>query len=668
MIQGDRNTNFYHVSTLVRRKRNQILAIKNHVGEWIHEESAVKEMFMSGFNSIYTSSFTSGSRAAPNVSQWQARLSEEEKESIGGIASEEEIKSILWSLKAFKAPGPDGLHAGFFHRFWLIVGKPYLDKLISPLQMAFVQGRKGIDNAIIVQEVVHTISKKKGRVGYMALKIDLEKAYDKIEWSFIRDMLIRANLPFDLIDIIMSCISTVSTSILFNGEALDPIFSFRGIRQGDPLSPYLFILCMEFLGQLIEEKSNAKLWQPVKASCSGPAFSHLFFADDLVLFAKADHTNCSAIRDVLDDFCSLSGQSVSDAKSRVYFSPNVDRESRESFCDILGFASTPSLGKYLGIPIKHPGSSSRDFNFILDRVKTKLAGWKANLLSLAGRVVLIQAISAAIPAYVKQCTHIPNKILEGIDRVNRNFLWGSSKSSKKIHWVGWQKVTKSKEEGGLGLQTTKGRNTALLAKLNWRLHVEEEAIWKGRKKGRATFNEGSMWIVGRDSKVSFWWENWTGKGTLRYMIQGYLTQGADKWKVGDILSDLCWDWDRIPFELPLQVQSIIQATPNPFTSRGQDKLAWSGNSRGIFDLWSAYSIATKEVFSPPFNYGWIWKLQTLLRIKTLLWLCTHNSIGVKVCLVKRGVVIDELCPICQREPESIIHAIRDCAWVKAVWV
>ena len=113
---------------------------------------------------------------------------------------------------------------------------------------------------------------------------------------------------------------------------------------------------------------------------------------------------------------------MSASKSRVYFSPNVDRDSRESFCDILGFALTPSLGKYLGIPIKHPSSSSQDFNYILDRVKNKLAGWKANLLSLAGRAVLIQASSAAIPAYVMQCTYISNKILEGVDRVNRNFL------------------------------------------------------------------------------------------------------------------------------------------------------------------------------------------------------------------------------------------------------
>ena len=186
-----------------------------------------------------------------------------------------------------------------------------------------------------------------------------------------------------------------------------------------------------------------------------------------------DYINCSVIKDVLDEFCSISGQKVSEAKSRVYFSPNIDRDTRESLCDILGFASTPNLGKYLGIPIKQPGSSSQDFNFILDRVKKKLVGWKANMLSLASRFVLIQASLA----YVMQCTYLPRNILEGIDRVNHNFLWGTSDSAKKIHWLGWQKVTKLKDEGGLGLQIAKGRNVSLLAKLNWRLSTEKEALW-----------------------------------------------------------------------------------------------------------------------------------------------------------------------------------------------
>ncbi|KAL0011835.1 hypothetical protein SO802_006943 [Lithocarpus litseifolius] len=125
--------------------------------------------------------------------------------------------------------------------------------------------------------------------------------------------------------------------------------------------------------------------------------------------------------ETLDEFCSILEQSVSDSKSRVYFSPNVDRDIGESLCDILDFTSTPFLGKYLGFPLKQPGSSSHDYNFILDRVKQKLLGWKANMLSLAGRLVLIQAFLAAIPSYVMQCSSLPARIFDGIDRVNRNF-------------------------------------------------------------------------------------------------------------------------------------------------------------------------------------------------------------------------------------------------------
>ena len=117
----------------------------------------------------------------------------------------------------------------------------------------------GVDNAIIVQELIHTIGRAKGNKGIMAIKIDLEKAYDRIEWSFIRKMLTLFNIPENLIKLIMSYVTSMSTSLLLNGGNLDPFLPSRGIRQGDPLSPYLFILSMEFLGHLIEEKCATKL-------------------------------------------------------------------------------------------------------------------------------------------------------------------------------------------------------------------------------------------------------------------------------------------------------------------------------------------------------------------------------------------------------------------------
>ena len=96
---------------------------------------------------------------------------------------------------------------------------------------------------------------------------------------------------------------------------------------------------------------------------------------------------------------------------------------------------------------------------------------------MVGRAILIQASSSAIPAYIMQSNLLPSKVLDGIDKVNRNFLWGSTENKGKMHWVGWRKVTRFKDERGLRLQTAKGRNTMLLAKLNWRFHNEDKAPW-----------------------------------------------------------------------------------------------------------------------------------------------------------------------------------------------
>ena len=132
-------------------------------------------------------------------------------------------------------------------------------------------------------------------------------------------------------------------------------------------------MCMEMLSFFIEDKCSSQLWDSLKVSRSGIAFSHLMFADGLMLFTKADLKNCASIKDVLDSFCEMFGQKVSLAKSRVYFSPNVSPHTREELCEVLGFRSTPNLGNYLGFPIKHPGSLSQDFDVIIQRVQGKLA-------------------------------------------------------------------------------------------------------------------------------------------------------------------------------------------------------------------------------------------------------------------------------------------------------
>ena len=116
----------------------------------------------------------------------------------------------------------------------------------------------------------------------------------------------------------------------------------------------------------------------------------------------------------------------------MFFSPNVLDDTRFSLSNILGFHSTPNLGKYLGFPLKHTGSSSQDYNFIIEKVQKKLAGWKASLLSFTGRVVLAQATTTAIPSYVMQRVALPSKVLNSLDKLNRDFILGSSQEKKRL--------------------------------------------------------------------------------------------------------------------------------------------------------------------------------------------------------------------------------------------
>ncbi|KAL0014133.1 hypothetical protein SO802_001202 [Lithocarpus litseifolius] len=331
-------------------------------------------------------------------------------------------------------------------------------------------------------------------------------------------------------------------------------------------------------------------------------------------------------------------------------------------------------------------------------LESKLAGWKANLLSLAGRVILTQSVTSTIPNYTMQCVALPSKILQGIDRISRNFLWGSSENKKKLHLISWEKVTKSKEEGGLGIQAAKPKNTALLAKLNWRFNSEKSSLWvrvlskkyhKQRrvyriptrpslcssnwtalKKGNEIFNKGTKWVPGRDSSLSLWFDKWMDKGTLRGLISGPLNKDEENIKLKDVVGYVGWNLEHISFSFPASILLEMKATPLSFSGSEDDRLTWHYSPNGEFKLKGAYQLAIKE----DDNWGkcaapgaWVWKILALPKVKHFLWQCCHNSIAVKVILKAKDLGISPDCPVCNSEPETIIHALRDCPKAKCFW-
>ncbi|XP_074270970.1 uncharacterized protein LOC141594882 [Silene latifolia] len=189
--------------------------------------------------------------------------------------------------------------------------KKVLPWLISENQSAFVPGRQITDNIVIFQEAIQTMRKKRGKTGYMAIRIDLEKVYNRLKWSFIEETMKDMQFPGLMIDTVMKCVTTPSMQILWNGETTEKFKPTKGVRQGDPLSSYLFVMCLEKLQQAIDVRVRGKDWIPLPMCKNGPRISNLFFADNMVLFAEARADQAIVIKYVLDNFCQASGEKVS---------------------------------------------------------------------------------------------------------------------------------------------------------------------------------------------------------------------------------------------------------------------------------------------------------------------------------------------------------------------
>ena len=182
----------------------------------------------------------------------------------------------------------------------------FLSKFITPEQSAFVPDRLISDNTLVASELAHFMHNLwRGKEGFMALKLDISKAYDRLEWHFLQRILQRLGFDDDWIELIMTCLSTVRYSFLINGEPRGYVAPSRGLRQGDPLSPYLFILCAEGLSALISHFVSIGSLQGLKVCDGAPVISHLLFADDSMIYSQATMQDCLILKHILDVYARI---------------------------------------------------------------------------------------------------------------------------------------------------------------------------------------------------------------------------------------------------------------------------------------------------------------------------------------------------------------------------
>ena len=278
--------------------------------------------------------------------------------------------------------------------------KKLMPKLVSELQSAFMSNRLISDNTLIAFETLHHLkSKRKGKTRYMALKLDMSKAYDRVEWLFFEKIIEKLGFDGKWISLIRACICSVSFSIMINGEPHGHFHPQRGLRQGDPLSPYLFLLCAEGLHSLIKQAELSGAIKGVSINQFGPKVTHLFFANDSLLFARADQHECSTILDILGTYEQASGQQINRDKTQLFFSSNIAPNIRDDIKALIGVTMSTHYEEYLGLPTFIGRAKKQSFMYIRERIWHKLLGWKEKLLSQARREVLIKVVLQAMPTY-----------------------------------------------------------------------------------------------------------------------------------------------------------------------------------------------------------------------------------------------------------------------------
>lgn len=752
---GDRNTSFFHAATRGRRAVNKFSVIENSEGKAFFKEEEIVQCITEFYSGIFSGQMSDSSLVVEEG--LSPLVTTEMNHTLIISPSALEIKEALFSIHPDKAPGPDGFSASFYQSFWDIIGddivrdiqrfftdgmldarqnethvrlipkttspksvadyrpialcnthykiiakiltrrlQPLLPALISEYQSAFVKGRSIADNVLITHEILHYLQHSSATVRCsMAIKTDMSKAYDRIEWSFLRNVLSRVGFHEKWITWIMACVTSVSYSYLVNGSAQGRVVPTRGIRQGDPLSPYLFILCTEVLSGLCRKAQLHGDVIGVKVSRNSPAINHLLFADDTMFFSRTDHKSCAKLISILKKYGDASGQCINLNKSSITFSAKTPGDAKRRVRHQFQILNEGGLGKYLGIP-EHFGRKKRDiFASLVDRIRQRSHSWTSRFLSGAGKLILLKAVLAAMPTYSMSCFKLPLSLCKQIQSILTRFWWDASPEVKKICWVSWEKLAKPKNAGGLGFREIAQFNDAMLAKLSWRILKEPTSLmakillgkycfrshfletktasgsshgWQGILVGRDLLSKGLGWAIGSGSKVDIWNEPWLSPAEPLGVI-GPPPITTKDWKVNKLLTpSMEWDLTIIREHLPQYEEMIRRLIPS--TLGMQDERVWLPNASGVYSTKSGYAIAKLCNGEPSdFVFDWkkcIWQVDTSPKIKHFLWKSNNKALPVGSCLASRGLSILPTCKRCGNF-ETELHVLLQCPFASQVW-
>lgn len=759
---GDRNSKYFHARAKERKNHNFIRSLECE-GRTVTDKTGMGKVVADFYSDLFNTSNPAGMDSVTD--KLSTKVSMLDNQVLAQPFTAQEIRKALFGMTPSKAPGPDGMSPKFFQYFWPMLGndvvqacqgvlnqktgwpaafnetivvlipkcsspkgmgdlrpislcnvvykviskalanrmQSILCKCISISQSAFVPNRLISDNILIASEILHFLRKKsKGSTGFLAAKLDLSKAYDRMEWLFIRQVMLKLGFLQDWIELVMGCMETVRYNFTLNGEQVCSLTPSRGLRQGDPISPYLFILGLEGLSAMLSSAEVDNEFHGIKVCREAPAVSHLFFADDSFIFCKATIAEATKLNSILEGFAKASGQCINLQKSAISFSRNTSQVTKSEVVGILGLTLVEKHGVYLGFPSEVSGSKKKVFGFVKDKLKKLTVGWHAATLSKGGKEVMLKAVASAIPSYTMSIARFPDYLCDALEVIMNRYWWGSTENKNNIHWATWKRMAIPKKWGGMGFRALKEFNSALLCKQAWRLLTQPSSlvarILKAKYYPRCDFLRATL---KPSSAPSFTW-----KSILS--AQGLLTAGVRR-TIGNGRSARIWEDAWLPLESSVPSSSkppacslvhasdlmlvgrrawneqLVRLVFNPEEAEAvlsiplglyerEDGWAWKFTPTGRFTVSSAYQVASRHLIEKHTHlaldsdtWSLLWDLNVPAKIRVFLWRACREILPATNALRARNLNIVDGCKGCNAPSENAFHAICECPLIRDVW-
>jgi ribonuclease HI/exonuclease III len=767
---GDRNTSYFHRQFKARLSRNHISEITTNEGKLCKGIDQIKDAVVSHFQQLYSKENHDNEEDYNEfLMNTPTLVTKEDNTALLIPISEEELSKVIWSMDPDKAPGPDGFTIHFYRICWNIIKsdlirmikgvlqkakiggstnstflalipketnpasfdrfrpislcnasykiiakllanriKPLLGKLISESQGGFVKGRHILDNVIQVQEAMHSsnLRKEKG----MLIKLDMANAFDRVKLSYLYQVLLSFGFDPEFVKLIKACTHGPWIAPLVNGRPTNFFKATRGLRQGCPLSPFLYILMADTLSRKMEQEMLIGAAPGLRITKNLKPINHALFADDSLLLGGASNRVAKAFKGTLQAYCKVSGALISDRKSVVY-SWNVADHETQKIASTLGFKGHSKWEKiqYLGLPLTLGVNRVSLWEGVLAKIKRKIEAWGGYWLTHGGKLTLIKAVISSLPIYQASYLLAPNSIAGQINKLLRDFLWhGGKGNQRKFHLVNWETAKRPLREGGLQIRDPALANTALGCKILWKMHSDPShpvsktlihryipnakirnlqnavsrkttILWQLCIKGARFFNQHLYRVPGNGKRTKLWTDSIMGNPPIASNaglkeIRDFLENRGikrifdiSKWDEDGSWSE--WQFGNVP-DCLLQQLEMLKAELReaaPVHKTGID--TWGWGPTGIYTSARGYALLQQQQNRPLPARFWleVWDSMAIPKVNFFFWTLMHRKILTGENLLKRNIAGPHRCCLCREAMETSDHLFVGCHFANKVW-